>query len=144
MGRISALNQFISRSTDKCLPFFKILKKAFSWNPKYEKAFQELKAYLVSPSLLSQPVEGEPMYLYLALSPMAVSSTLIQKEQRVQKSIYFTIKALRRVEERYPSIHKLAFTLVTFVRRLRPYFQAHTIKVLTECPLRKILQKPNL
>jgi hypothetical protein len=79
MGRISALNQFISWSTDKCLPFFKILKKAFSWNPKYEKAFQELKAYLVSPPLLSQPVEREPMYLYLALSPMAISLTLIRK-----------------------------------------------------------------
>jgi hypothetical protein len=28
-GRIAALNRFISRSIDKCLPFFKILKKAF-------------------------------------------------------------------------------------------------------------------
>jgi hypothetical protein len=31
-GRIAALNRFISRSTDKCLPFFKILKKAFVWD----------------------------------------------------------------------------------------------------------------
>jgi hypothetical protein len=32
IGRIAALNRFISRSADKCLPFFKILKKTFEWN----------------------------------------------------------------------------------------------------------------
>ena len=48
------------------------------------------------------------------------------------------------MEEHYPRIEKLAFSLVMSTQRLRPYFQAHTIKVLTECSLRKILQKPNL
>ncbi|KAF5455050.1 hypothetical protein F2P56_024665 [Juglans regia] len=36
----------------------------------------------------------------------------------------------------------LAFALVITARRLRPYFQAHPIKVQTDVPLRKILQKP--
>ena len=30
-GRVVALNRFASRVTDKCLPFFKTLKKAFKW-----------------------------------------------------------------------------------------------------------------
>ena len=30
-GRVAALNRFVSKATDKCLPFFKILKKAFEW-----------------------------------------------------------------------------------------------------------------
>lgn len=48
MGRIAALNRFISRATEKCLPFFKILKggKKFQWTPECEEAFQELKNYL--------------------------------------------------------------------------------------------------
>jgi hypothetical protein len=75
MGRIAALNWFISRSTDKILPFFKILKKAFSWSLECDKAFHELKAYLVNPPLLSQLVEGEALYLYLVVSPSVVSST---------------------------------------------------------------------
>ena len=29
MGRVAALNRFVSRATDKCLLFFKILKQAF-------------------------------------------------------------------------------------------------------------------
>ena len=29
-GRIAALNKFVSRATDKCLPFFETLKQAFA------------------------------------------------------------------------------------------------------------------
>ncbi|XP_062170503.1 uncharacterized protein LOC133876233 [Alnus glutinosa] len=54
-GRIAALNWFISRSTDKCLPFFKILRKAFEWSSECEEAFKKLKEYLTNPPLLSSP-----------------------------------------------------------------------------------------
>ena len=30
-GRVAALNKFVSKATDKCLPFFRILRKAFEW-----------------------------------------------------------------------------------------------------------------
>ena len=30
-GKIAALNRFVSRETDKCLPFFRMLKKSFEW-----------------------------------------------------------------------------------------------------------------
>jgi hypothetical protein len=72
-GRIAALNRFISRSTDKCLPFFKISRKAFMWSKECEEAFDKLKEYLMNPPLLSRPSEGEILYLYLAVSPSAVS-----------------------------------------------------------------------
>ena len=59
IGRIAALNRFVSRATDKCLPFFKTLKQAFTWTDECEAAFQELKRYLSSPPLLSPSKEGE-------------------------------------------------------------------------------------
>ena len=31
-GKVVALNRFVSRATNKCMPFFKVLKKAFQWN----------------------------------------------------------------------------------------------------------------
>ena len=75
--RIAALNRFVSRLTDKCLPFFKTLKQAFAWTKEYEATFQELKHYLSNPPLLSPSKEGENLYLYLAVSATAVSAALI-------------------------------------------------------------------
>ena len=53
IGRIAALNRFVSRAIDKCLPFFKTLKQVFAWTDEYEAAFQDLKRYLSNPPLLS-------------------------------------------------------------------------------------------
>ena len=52
-GKIAALNRFMSRATDKCLPFFRTLKKYFEWTAECQQAFEKLKDYLSSPPLLS-------------------------------------------------------------------------------------------
>ena len=54
--RIGALSRFVSRASDKCQPFFQVLKKAFQWDTKCEEAFSALKTYLSSPPLLVSPV----------------------------------------------------------------------------------------
>ena len=33
-GRVAALNSFVSKAIAKCLPFFKVLKRAFEWMDK--------------------------------------------------------------------------------------------------------------
>ena len=79
-GKIAILNRFISKATDKCLPFFRTLKKSFEWTDKCQVAFENLKAYLSSPSLLSPSKPGEELYLYLAISQAAVSAALVREE----------------------------------------------------------------
>jgi hypothetical protein len=74
---IAPLNRFVSQSTNKCLSFFKILRKAFEWFEECEQAFKQLKKYLASPSLLSQTILEEALYLYLAVSPTVVRVALI-------------------------------------------------------------------
>ena len=81
--RVAALNRFVSKVTNKCLPFFKVLKKAFKWTDECQKAFQDLKAYLTTTPLLSPSVFGKELYLYLAVTLHTVSSALIRKEGRV-------------------------------------------------------------
>ena len=44
--RIAALNKFVSRTKDKCLPFFKTLKQAFAWTDECESAFQIGRAHV--------------------------------------------------------------------------------------------------
>ena len=94
-GRVAALNRFVSRSTDKCLPFFKTLKKAFIWTDECQQVFEELKKYLMTPPLLSPSKQGEKLYLYLAISPTAIRSVLVREEDRRQLPVYYTSRAFR-------------------------------------------------
>uniref|UniRef100_A0A2N9H3X0 Reverse transcriptase/retrotransposon-derived protein RNase H-like domain-containing protein n=1 Tax=Fagus sylvatica TaxID=28930 RepID=A0A2N9H3X0_FAGSY len=140
---LAALNRFVSRAIDKCLPFFKTLRKAFTWTDERQKSFEELKMYLTSPPLLSPSKQGETLSLYLAISPTVVSSALIREEDGVQLPVYYTSKAFQGAEERYPTMEKLALALVVASRKLRLYFQAHTIIILMNHPLRKAMNKPD-
>ena len=141
IGQVATLNRFVSKATNKCLPFFKILKKEFEWMDESQKAFQDLKVYLTTAPLLSPSILGEELYLYLAVSPHTVSSALVREEGKVQKPVYYTSRALRGAEGRYPLMEKLAFTLITASRKLRHYFQAYVIIVMTDHPLKKAINK---
>ena len=94
-GKITALNRFVSRATNKCLPFFRTLKKSFEWMAKCQQVFDDLKAYLSFSLLLSLSKLGEELFLYLAISPAVVNAALIREEDGVQKPIYFTSRAFR-------------------------------------------------
>ena len=76
-GRVAALNRFVSKAIDKCLPFFKVLKKTFEWTDECQKA------YLIEAPLLSPSIPGEELYLYSAVSTHAVSSALIREEGKI-------------------------------------------------------------
>ena len=39
-------------------------------------------------------------------------------------------------------MEKLILALVTIARNIRPYFQAHTIEIPTEYPMKQVLHKP--
>ena len=112
-SKITALNRFISRATDKCLPFFRILKRSFEWTEKCQQVFENLKLYLSFPSPLSPSKPREKLYLYLAVSHAVVSTALVREEDGLQRPVYFTSRAFRGAEERYPQIEKMAFALVT-------------------------------
>ena len=124
-GKIAALNKFISRATDKCLPFFRTLKKSFEWTAECQQAFDDLEAYLSSLSLLSPSKPGEELFLYLAISSAAGSVALVREEDGVKKPVYFTSQAFRGVEERYPPKEKLAFALVIAAHKLKPLLGEH-------------------
>ncbi|KAK4384680.1 hypothetical protein Sango_3036400 [Sesamum angolense] len=69
-GRLAALNRFISRTADKGLPFYKVLRGVakFEWTNARKEVFDGLKRYLASSPLLTKPKSGEILYLYLAIS----------------------------------------------------------------------------
>ena len=52
-SKVAVLNRFVSRATNKCLPFFSTLKKSFEWTAECQQAFEDLTVYLSSPPLLN-------------------------------------------------------------------------------------------
>jgi hypothetical protein len=94
-GRLASLNRFISRSAERNLPFFELLKsdEVFQWGPTQQKAFEELKQYLIELTTLTPPSSETPLLLYIAASHAAVSAALVQEKQnghaRKQVLVYF-------------------------------------------------------
>ena len=80
---VVALSRFISKLTDKCLPFFKALKNKwdFHWTSECHTVFKDLKTYLQQPPVLVKPTVCETLFLYLVVSDVAVSSMLIKEEE---------------------------------------------------------------
>ncbi|KAI3825920.1 hypothetical protein L1987_07661 [Smallanthus sonchifolius] len=146
-GRFVALNRFLSRMADRSLPFMGTLKNClkkndFAWTAEAEAAFQDMKVHLCNLPALTAPKPEETLIMYLAASTSVVSAVLMTERKEVQTPIYFVSRMLKDPETRYPDLEKLTLALVYASRRLRRYFQAHPIKVLTDQPIQKILRKP--
>jgi hypothetical protein len=161
-GSLAALSRFISRLAKRALSFFKLLRKSgpFSWTEEAEQAFQELKQHLVSLSILVAPEPGESLYLYIVAAAEAVSMVLVvermaQEDQEpegsgpatgvrtVQRSVYYVSEVLHEAKARYLETHKLLYVVLVASRKLRHYFQAHRVVVVTSFPLRAILHNSN-
>jgi deferrochelatase/peroxidase EfeB len=76
---MAALNRFISRLKDRGLPFFKLLKRQdkFQWMEEAERALQDLKHHLQSPPVLTAPLPGEDLLLYITATTHVVSSAIV-------------------------------------------------------------------
>ncbi|XP_073133526.1 uncharacterized protein [Henckelia pumila] len=120
--------------------FFRALRKTknFEWDEQSEKSFQELKTYLKELPVLNKPVQGEEVFVYLAVTPRAAISVLVRREGVNHLPVYFVSHALKGAELNYMTQEKLALALVITARKLRPYFLSHPIIVLTNSTLGKI------
>ena len=84
-GMMAALNRFISRSAERCRPFFLLLHKwkEFQWFEECVIAFQELKRYLSHPPIMSSPVVDEVLFAYIAVALYAISLVLIRVDSGI-------------------------------------------------------------
>ena len=139
---IAALNRFISRSADRCRPFFLLMNKwkGFEWTEECALAFQQLKEYLSRPPIMSSLETDEVLFSYIAVAPHAVSLVLIRVDNGVQQLVYYVSKSLHETKIRYLPLEKVILAVVHGTRKLPHYFQAHTVVVLTQLPLRVIVR----
>ena len=70
----------------------------------------------------------------------AVSLVLIREDNGLQRPVYYVSKSLHEVEIRYSPLKKAILAVVHASRKLPHYFQAHTVVVLTQLPLKSVLR----
>ena len=132
IGMAAALNRFISRSADRCRPFFLLINKwkGFEWIEECAIAFQQLKDYLARLPIMSSPELDEVLFAYIAVTPYVVSLVLIRVDNGVQRPVYYVSKLLHEAEVRYLPLEKAILAIVLGTRKLPHYFQAHTVSFL--------------
>ena len=89
---------------------------------------------------MSSPEPDEVLFAYIAIAPYAVSLVLIRVDNGIQRPVYYVSKSLHETEVRYLPLEKAILAVVLDTRKLPHYFQAHTVVVLTQFPLKTILR----
>nr|GEX07213.1 reverse transcriptase domain-containing protein [Tanacetum cinerariifolium] len=132
---------FLSKSAEKSLPLFQTLKKCikksdFRWTAEAKQSFHQLKQHLSDLPLLAVPKPQEELIMYLSATHGAISAVLMTKRETAQTPVYFISRALQGPELNYSPMEKLVLSLVFAAKRLRRYFQAHPIMVITDQPIK--------
>ncbi|GKE23272.1 reverse transcriptase domain-containing protein [Tanacetum coccineum] len=145
-GKLAALNRFLAKSAERSLPFFNTLKNIakenkheYRWTKEAEKAFQQMKKLIMDLPSLTPPWEKETLYAYLVMSAEAVSTVLLTNRKGRQCLVQYVSRTLNEAERNYAPMEKLALSLIHMTRRLRRYFEAHPVKVITDQLIKNIL-----
>jgi ribonuclease HI len=149
-GRIVVLNRFMAKIAEQSLGFFKVLRGSgtFEWSSEQQEAFDALKEYIQKLPTLVSPQPDQPLILYVSTTHTAVNRALVQerkisngdKKMLHQVPIYFVSEALAGSKKYYLELEKICYAVVMSARKLRHYFEAHIVRVLTNKPLNNIFE----
>ena len=89
---------------------------------------------------MSSLVVDEVLFAYIAVALYAISIVLIRVDSGIQRSVYYVSKSLNEAEVRYLPLENAILAVGHATRTLPHYFQAHTVVVLTQLPLKLVLR----
>jgi hypothetical protein len=151
LGCLAALSCFILRLGEKGLPLYRLLKKheRFSWTVEAQEVLDKLKTMLAHAPILTPPRDGEPLYLYVTVTTQVVSVVIVVERTEdghallVQRSVHYISEVLSETKARDPQVQKLLYAVVLARCKLRHYFEAHPVTVVSSFLLGEIIQNPD-
>jgi hypothetical protein len=121
----------------------------FSWTVEAQEALDKMKATLAHAPILTPPRDDEPLYLYVTATTQVVSAVIVVEHTEeghtllVQRPVYYISEVLSETKVRFPQIQKLLYAVVLARHKLRHYFEAHLVTVVSSFPLGEIIRNPD-
>ncbi|WMV13860.1 hypothetical protein MTR67_007245 [Solanum verrucosum] len=109
-------------------------------------AFKIIKSYLAKPPVLAAPILGKPLVLYIAAQERFVGALLAQENSEgKENSLYYLSRTMTPNELNYSPIEKLCLALVFSIQKMKHYFQAHVVRLISRAnPIKFVMSKPVL
>ena len=95
--------------------------------------------------VLAASTEKETMMLYIAATTRVVSIVMVverpekDKAQSVQRPVYYVSEVLSTSKQNYPHYQKMCYGVYMAAKKMKPYFQAHPVTVVSSAPLADII-----
>uniref|UniRef100_A0A2N9J7A9 Reverse transcriptase RNase H-like domain-containing protein n=1 Tax=Fagus sylvatica TaxID=28930 RepID=A0A2N9J7A9_FAGSY len=148
LGRLSYIRRFIPGLAAVTAVFTPLMKKGVSFvlSMACQQAFEKIQAIMTKLPTVCAPVAGRPLRLYLASNGKAIGALIAQKDESgTEKPVYYVNRALRDAKTRYSGVEQACLALMYASQRLRHYFLAHKIQLMTKShPIRSLLHRPVL
>ena len=110
LSRLNYISRFISHMIATCAPIFKLLRKdqRHDWTEDCQNAFDSINNYLSEPPILSPPIEGRPLIMYLTVLEDSMGCVLGQQDETGKKefAIYYLSKRFTDCETQYSMLEK--------------------------------------
>ncbi|GAA0185204.1 hypothetical protein LIER_32492 [Lithospermum erythrorhizon] len=118
----------------------------FTWDATCSATFQDINSSLMSPPVLAAPIQGKPLILYIADQEQLVGALLAQEnEEGKENSLYYLSRRMNPNELNYFPIENLCLALIFAIQKLKHYFQAHTVNLISKAnPIKYVMSKPVL
>jgi RNase H-like domain found in reverse transcriptase len=145
---LAYIRRFIANLLGKIQPFTRLTKKdiPFKWDGECQRAFEEIKAYLLNPPVLAAPIPGKELILYTTALDGSLGALLAQENQDGnQNALYYLSRIMVGAEHGYSPIEKYYLALIFAVKKLRHYMLAHKIILISKVdPLKYLMTWPML
>ncbi|CAL8134813.1 unnamed protein product [Prunus armeniaca] len=118
----------------------------FAWDQACQNALENIKQYLLNSQVLTAPIKGKPLILYIATLERSLGALLAQQnEDGKENAVYYLSRTLVGAEQNYTPTEKVCLASLFAVQKLRHYILSHRVILISKAdPLRYLMSKPVL